>query len=58
MKKFLIVGTGDYAEMVFFYPEYDVGQVKLVTVILHGEKGVSLPDFLLKAHMARMTPFY
>jgi hypothetical protein len=51
------IGHEEVTEMVFFYPEYDVGQVKLVTVI-HGEKGVRLPDFLLKAHMARMTPFY
>ena len=50
-------GLEEVTEMVFFYPEHGVGQVKLVTVI-RGEKGTRLPEFPLKAHMARVTPFY
>lgn len=51
------LGHEEVTEMVFFYPDYDLGQVKLVTMI-HGEKGGRLPESFLKAHMARLTPFY
>jgi len=51
------LGHEEVTVMVFFYPDYDLGQVKLVTVI-RGEKGARLPESLLKAHMARLPPFY
>ena len=51
------LGHEEVTEMVFFYPDYDLGQVKLVTVI-RGQKGARLPESFLKAHMARMTPFF
>ncbi|MEP4035319.1 hypothetical protein [Pseudophaeobacter sp.] len=51
------LGHEEVTEMVFFYLEHDVGLVKLVTVI-RGEKGARLPETPLKAHMARMTPFF